>query len=180
MADEETKAEATEEEGSEKSKGGGKLKLIIVVAAMMLAEGAGVFFLVSSMGGPNSVAAIELEGLEGTGEEAPVEIELVKDRFQNMQTGRVWEWRVEIFLRVRQKNVDEIVATQERDAATIKEGVSKIFRRANDRHLREPGLETITRQLTTYLNEVFGLDADGFPRIDRVIVPECKGFPADS
>ncbi len=179
MADEETQAQAAGE-GAEESKGGGKLKMIIIVAVMMIAEGAGVFFLVSSMGGPKTVAATELEGLEGTGEEAPVEIELVKDRFQNMQTGRVWEWRVEIFLKVRQKNVDEILAIQERDAAAIKEGVARIFRRANDRHLREPELETITRQLTTYLNTVFGLDADGFPRIDRVIIPECKGFPADA
>ncbi len=179
MADEETKVEGTEEEGGEPKKSG-PLKTIIIVAAMMIIEGAGVFFLVSSMGGPSMVEATQLEGLEGTGEEAPVEIELVKERFQNMQTGRVWEWRVEIFLRVRQKNVDEIVAIQERDPATIKEGVAMIFRRAHDRHLREPGLETITRQLTTYLNEIFGLDADGLPRIDRVIIPECKGFPADA
>ena len=179
MADEETKAEGTEE-GSDQPKKSGPLKMIIVVAVMMILEGAGVFFLVSSMGGPDMVEATELEGLEGTGEEAPVEIALVEERFQNMQTGRVWEWRVEIFLRVRQKNVDEIVAIQERDAATIKEGVAMIFRRANDRHLREPGLETITRQLTTYLNEIFGLDPDGLPRIDRVIIPECKGFPADT
>ncbi len=179
MADEDTQTEAAGD-GAEESKGGGKLKMMLIVAVMMIAEGAGVFFLVSSMNGPKTVAATELEGLEGTGEEAPVEIELVKDRFQNMQTGRVWEWRVEIFLRVRQKNVDEITAIQERDAATIKEGVARIFRRAQDRHLREPGLETITRQLTTYLNTVFGLDADGFPRIDRVIIPECKGFPADA
>ena len=178
MADEETKAEGTEE-GEQPSKGGG-LKMIIIVAVMMIVEGAGVFFLVSSMGGPKSVEATELIGLEGTGEEAPVEIELISDRFQNMQTGRVWEWRVSVFLRVRQKNVDEITAIQERDKATIKEGVALIFRRAHDRHLREPGLETITRQLTVYLNEVFGLDADGLPRIDRVIIPECKGFPADN
>lgn len=179
MADEETKAEATEE-SSAGSKGGGGLKMILIIAGLMLAEGAGVYFLVSSMGGPSSVEATELQGLEGTGEEAPVEIELVQDRFQNMQTGRVWEWRVQIFLKVRQKNVDEIAAVQVRDAASIKEGVALIFRRANDRHLREPGLETITRQLTTYLNEAFGLDADGLPRIERVIIPECKGFPADA
>ncbi len=178
MADEETKAEGTEE--SEEAKKGGGMKMILIVAVMMIVEGAAVFFLVSSMGGPQAVEATELVGLEGTGEEAPVELELVKDRFQNMQSGRVWEWRVQIYLRVRQKNVDEITATMERDAATIKEGVAFIFRRANDRHLREPGLETITRQLTTYLNETFGLDADGLPRIDRVIIPECKGFPADA
>lgn len=180
MADEETKAETTEESSEGSPKKGGPLKTIIIVAAMMIAEGAGVFFLVSSMGGPNAVEASELEGLEGTGEEAPVELELVKERFQNMQTGRVWEWRVEIFLRVRVKNVQQIVALQERDVATIKEGVALIFRRANHRHLLEPGLETITRQLTTYLNEIFGLDADGLPLIDRVIIPECKGFPADA
>ena len=180
MADEETKAEATEEGSDESKAGGGKLEVIIIVAVMMIAEGAGVFLLVSSMGGPKMADATELEGLEGTGEEAPVELSLVEERFQNMQTGRVWEWRVQIFLRVRQKNVDEIAAIMERDPATIKEGVSLIFRRAQDRHLREPGLETITRQLTTYLNEIFGLDADGLPRIDRVIIPECKGFPADA
>ncbi len=178
MADEDTTTESTEE-GSEESKGGG-LKMILIVAVMMILEGAGVFLLVSSMSGPSAADATQLEGLEGTGEEAPVEIELVADRFQNMQTGRVWEWRVEIFLRVRQKNVAEIVALQERDAATIKEGVALIFRRANHRHLLEPGLDTITNQLTTYLNEIFGLDADGLPLIDRVIIPECKGFPADA
>lgn len=177
MADEETNDETTQE-GAPKKSGG--LKTIIIVAAIMLLEGGVVFFVVSSMGGPKGVAATELEGLEGTGEEAPVEVKLVEDRFQNMQTGRVWEWRVQIYLRVRQKNVGEITKIQERDEASIREGVAMIFRRAHDRHLREPGLETITRQLTAYLNEVFGLDADGLPRIDRVIIPECKGFPADA
>ena len=179
MADEETNVEIVEE-GEPKPKKSGGLKMILIIAVMMIIEGAGVFFLVSSMSGPKDVAADEIEGLEGTGDEAPVELKLVEDRFQNMQTGRVWEWRVQIYLRVRQKNVDEIKAIEERDAASIKEGVALIFRRANDRYLREPGLETITRQLTTYLNEVFGLDADGLPRIDRVIIPECKGFPADN
>ena len=55
-----------------------------------------------------------------------------------------------------------------------------IFRRAHDRHLREPDLATITRQVTSYLNDQFGVDPDGIPLIDRVIIPECKGFPADS
>lgn len=176
MADEENTAESTEESGAKK----GGFKTILIVAVLMLLEGAGVFVLVSMMGGPKAVEATELEGLEGTGEEAPVEIELLSDRFQNLQTGRVWEWRVSIYLRARQKNVAEIDRIRERDEATITEGVGLIFRRAHDRHLREPGLETITRQLTDYLNKIFGLDADGLPRIDRVIIPECKGFPADA
>ncbi len=178
MADEESKAQSTEESAGESKKGG--LKTIIVVAVIMIVEAAGVGFLVKMMSGPKGVEASELAMLEGTGEDAPVEIELVEERFQNMSTGNVWEWRVQIVLRVRQKNQAHIETIKERDAALLKEGVALIFRRAQDRHLREPGLETITRQLTTYLNEIFGVDADGMPRIDRVLVPECKGFRSDT
>lgn len=165
-------------EGAEQSSKGNK-KLPIIVAGIMLVEGIAVFGLVKMLGGP-APAQANLVGEEQAGAEAPVEILLTSDTFQNMQTGRVWEWRVEIHLRVRQKNVEEVKRIQERDQATIKEGIALIFRRAHDRHLREPGLETIQRQLTTYLNEVFGTDPDGIPRIERVIIPECKGFPADS
>jgi len=161
------------------SKGGG-LKLVLIVAAIMLVEGVGVFLLVTSLGGPDSVEASELKKLEDMGEDAPKEIALIEDQFQNMSTGHVWEWRVQIFLRVKQKNVAYIQRIMKRDSALIREGVALIFRQAQDRHLREPGLETITRQLTTYLNEVFGTDAEGIPRIDRVIIPECKGFRADA
>lgn len=165
-------------EGAEQSSKGNK-KLPIIVAGIMLVEGIAVFGLVKMLGGPSSAQA-NLVGEDTAGDQAPVEILLTNDTFQNMQTGRVWEWRVEIHLRVRQKNVAEVKRIQERDQATIKEGIALIFRRAHDRHLREPGLETIQRQLTTYLNEVFGTDPDGIPRIERVIIPECKGFPADA
>ena len=178
MADDDTKAQKTDDASSE-SKGGG-LKMIIIIAVIMVVEGAGVYFLVNMMGGPNGVEASEMAMLEGTGEDAPVELELVEDRFQNMSTGHVWEWRVQIVLRARQKNAAHIETIKTRDAALLKEGVALIFRRAQDRHLREPGLETITRQLTTYVNEVFGVDADGMPRVDRVIIPECKGFRSDT
>ncbi|MHA7812422.1 MAG: hypothetical protein ACX94C_03365 [Phycisphaerales bacterium] len=176
MADEENKPEGQEEA----PKKGGGMKTVLIVAALMLLEAGGLFVLINAMGGPSAVDASELQGLEGTGAEAPVEVELVSDQFQNMQTGRVWEWRAQIYLRVRQKNVDEISRIMERDAAMLKEGISMIFGRAQDRHLREPGRETLTRQLTTYLNEIFGYDADELPLIDRVLIPELKGFPADS
>jgi len=176
MADEEKNVESTESGG----KKGGGLKTIVIVAVMMLGEAGALFFLMNMMNGPSAADASQLQGLEDSGEAAPVEIELMKGQFQNMSTGRVWEWRAEIFLRVRQKNVAEIESIMERDKALIQEGISKIFGRAQDRHLREPGRETMTRQITTYLNEIFGVDADEFPLIDRVLIPELKGFPADA
>lgn len=177
MADEENNVE-TSEEGAEPKKSGKMLP--IIVGALMLVEGVVVFGAVKMLGGgPSSADAAQVEGEEQASQEAPVEIELVKDAFQNMQTGRVWEWKVQIFIRVREKNVEEVTKIQERDSATIKEGIAMIFRRAHDRHLREPGLETITRQITAYLNEVFGVDPEGIARFERVIIPELKGFPAD-
>ncbi len=178
MADEANTTEDTQDSAGGEKKGG--LKMMIIIAVIMVVEGAAVFFVVNMMAGPKGAQATDLAMLEGAGEDAPVEIELVKDRFQNMSTGHVWEWRVEIVLRVRQKNSAHIETIKERDAALIKEGVALIFRRAQDRHLREPGLETITRQLTTYVNEVFGMDPDGMPRVDRVLIPECKGFRSDA
>jgi flagellar basal body-associated protein FliL len=172
--------EKNAESAAESAKKGGKKKLPIIVAGLMLLEGAAVFGLVKFLGGGPGEADAGLVGEELAGEQAPVEILLVSDAFQNMQTGRVWEWRVEIYLRVRQKNAEEVKRVQERDSATIKEGIALIFRRAHDRHLREPGLETIQRQVQTYVNETFGTDPDGIPRVDRVIISECKGFPADS
>lgn len=175
MADEEKQVEGTEAP----AKKSGKM-LPIIVGGLMLVEGVAVFGVVKVLGGgAKSADASQVEAEAQAALEAPTEIELVKGSFQNMQTGRVWEWKVEIFVRVRAKNLDEVKRIQERDAATIKEGVALIFRRAHDRHLREPGLETITRQVTAYINEIFGADPDGIPRIDRVIIPECKGFPAD-
>lgn len=174
MADEETQGEGAEQS----KKKGGKL-LPIIVGVLMLVEGVAVFGVVKILGGGPKGAEAQIQGEEQAGAEAPVELSLLQDSFQNMQTGRVWEWKVEIYLRVRQKNLEEVKKIQERDAASIKEGVALIFRRAQDRHLREPGLETITRQVTAYVNEIFGTDADGIPRVDRVIIPECKGFPAD-
>ena len=85
MADEEVSVESVE-----KSPKGGK-KLPIIIAALMLVEGAAVFALVKFLGSGPSKAEAQLVGGEAAGEEAPLEVLLVSEKFQNMQTGRVWE-----------------------------------------------------------------------------------------
>lgn len=173
MADEAPKTE-------DAPKKGGPKKSIIIVAALMLIEGAVVFAVVSVFaGGPSGAAASEITGEGEQDMEMPVELPLLEARFQNMSTGRVWGWKTTIFIKVRQKNVEKVKAMQERHAAEIQQGVSLIFRRAEDRHLREPDYATITRQLNTYMHELFGEDADGVPLVDRVIVAELRGAPED-
>ncbi|CAG0999657.1 hypothetical protein PHYC_02791 [Phycisphaerales bacterium] len=150
-----------------------------IVAAIMVAEGAGVF-LIAKMTSPAPAAAeTHLETKDQTDQEALVEIDLVSDKFQNMQTGRVWVWDVDIVLKTRAKNEAYVQKVLDSQAAEIKEGVSMIFRRAQHNQLKEPGLETVNRQLTSYLTEIFGRDADGKDRLERVVIPKCRGFPAD-
>lgn len=176
MADEQAQ---TPESTTEAPKKGGKLPLLIV-AALMIGEAALVYFVVAVLGsGPSPASASELQGLEENDREAFTEVLLVSDRFQNMQSGRVWGWDTDVYLKVRRKNVEAVEQTMGRKEAQIREGLALIFRRAQDRHLREPGLETLTRQLNTYAGELFGTDAEGMAIVERVVLAKLKGVPED-
>lgn len=177
MADEQTEQQGATEGGGKKKS---RMLAAIIVAALMIVEGVAIFAVVKlTSGSPASADAAALEGQAQADAESMQEILLIEDKFQNMQSGRVWLWETQIYLKVRTKNVAQVQGVLERRKAEVQEGVALIFRKAQDRHLREPGLETINRQLKAYCDEVFGTDPDGFPRVERVIVPTCKGFPAD-
>ncbi len=174
MADE----QASQAEGVEKKKS--PILMIAIVASMMLVEGVGVFLFVSMTGTPAGANAAGLNGLDEQSGELVEEIELIKSRFQNLSTGRVWDWQVESFLKVRNKNREHVEKTLERRKAEIQEGLSLIFRRAQHAQLREPGLSSVSRQVDAYILEVFGTDpSDGTPYVERVLIPKCDGYPSD-
>lgn len=164
------------EEHAAKKKG---LPLPLVVGALMAVEGIAVFAAVKMMSAPAKSEASEIDGAHEAAESALVELRLVEDRFQNMQTGRVWLWDVEIFLKVKAKHEDHVAFVLQARSAEIKEGVSMLFRRASHAQLKEPGLETMNRQLTAYMAEVMGTDPNGDPYIERVLIPRCKGMQID-
>lgn len=179
MADAKEPTPAPEGSATTPAKKGLPKKAVLVVAAIMAAEGAGVFLIAKMTSPAPASAEVAVEVKDQTDEEKSIEIELVSEKFQNMQTGRVWVWDAEIVLKVRVKNQPLVEETLESRKAEIKEGVGMIFRRAQHAQLKEPGLETVNRQLTAYLNELFGKDAQGHPRIERVVIPKCRGFAAD-
>jgi flagellar basal body-associated protein FliL len=160
--------------------GGGKVpvKVAAIVAGVMLLEGVAVFAGVKLMMGPQTAAA-GLEGLEQAAQEQTHEVPLVHEQYQNIRGGRPWRWEVEVLLQVQQRNLDRVNVVIEQRDAEIREGIGQIFRAAQSRHLEEPELATLRRQLTAYLNEVFGVDGEGNPRISRVLIPTCKGAPGD-
>lgn len=156
------------------------LKVVAVVAGLMLAEAAGVYLFVGMTGPRAQTASAEIEGAEHVNANESVELELVEDKFQNLQTGNVWVWDIAIALKVKQKHqaaVEELLAKR---SAEIREGIGQIIRRAQHSHLREPELTTINRQITAYMNQVIEPDpASGDSRIERVLIPKCKGVQID-
>jgi hypothetical protein len=156
------------------------LKVMGVVAGLMLAEAAGVYVFVSLTGPRAQSASAEVHGADDASSREAVEIELVNDKFQNLQSGHVWMWDIQIVLKVKKKYEAFVEGELTKRSAEITEGVGQIIRRAQHNHLREPDLTTINRQITAYLAKAIEADpADGSSRIERVLIPKCKGMQID-
>lgn len=155
------------------------MRMIAIVGSLMVAEAVGVFMLIG-LSGRAQTASAEIHGADQSEDLHFVEITLMEDKFQNLQSGRVWIWDMQIVLKVRKRNQAHIEAELEKRSAEIREGVAQIIRRAQHSHLREPDLITVNRQLSAYLDKAFGSDPDGRSRVDRVLIPRCKGFQIEN
>lgn len=173
MADEEKKDGGSEEK---KAKGGFSAKMLAVILAIMAVEGVGIFLLVTMMSSTPKDAAAEIVSDEAD-PEALVEVLLTEEQYQNMTSNQVWIWEAEIYLKVRRKNLEFVERQLEQRSAEIQEGITQIFRRAKLTELREPDFRTGSRQLTALVNDVFGNDADGLPRVERLVIAKLRGFP---
>jgi flagellar basal body-associated protein FliL len=177
---EEKKSEADAASADAAPKKKSPIKLVAIVGAIMVIEAVGVFLVVGATGKkPADAHAAEIKGAEHADEEQTVEIPLVEDKFQSMQGAQIWIWDVNVVLKAKKKNEEFITKALEARAAEIHEAVSMIFRRAQLLQLREPGLETINRQISAYMNKLLGKDPEGKDRFERVVIPKCKGFAAN-
>ena len=161
------------------ARGGLPIKTIAIVAVLMIAEAAGVFFVVgSTMRKPAESKAGELHGEDEAKLDALVELPLVEDKFQNMTGGQAWIWDAAVFVKVKKRDEEKVTEVLQARAAEIKEGIAYIFRRAQHSQLKEPGLETMNREISAFINEIVEKPPEGASRIDRVLIPKCRGFPA--
>lgn len=174
MADEAPKD--TENAEAPNGKKGPSIKLLAVIAAIMAVEGVGVFLFITMMSGGPKDAAAEIVS-EDEDPEALVEVLLTEEQYQNMTSNQVWIWEAQIYVKVRRKNQDYVQKQLEQRSAEIQEGITQIFRRAKLTELREPDFRTGSRQLTALINDVFGNDADGLPRVERLVIAKLRGFP---
>lgn len=180
MADAEHKAEKKPAEEAPAAKKP-PIKLIGIVGAIMAIEAVGVFLAVGALGHkPESAEAKHLEGAgdHASGEEI-IELPLLDDKFQNLSSGTTWMWDCALAIQVKKKNEDYAKDRLKSREAEIKEGISMIFRKATLNQLKEPGLETINRQVTAFLTTIIEPDKEKVSRVERVLIPKARGFAMD-
>lgn len=177
-------AEAKGDAPAEGAEGGAKKKGLpiktigIVVAVMALEAGALVMFL--GMGAPKEVKAEEVHELHHDDSNEVEEVAILEEEtFQNMQTGQVWVWGMSVYAQVKKKNSEYVQGVLEQRAAEIREGISQIVGRSQHTQLKEPDRQTLNRQISALLEKIVKPDEDGKPRIEKLLIPKCTGYPAD-
>jgi len=205
MSDKEAKEGAVESG----AKGGGlPVKTVAIVVVMLVVEAVAVLGAVMVLGKPSEVQAVELHDGEADEGDRLVELRVVSEKFTNNSSGRVWIWDTEVVLVTRMKYAGAEQAGEGQDGgdghggggegshdahagvqtlrselfarrAQVRTGIGAIMSSAQHSYFTEPGRETLSRQMLEYLRTIFGPDAEGHERIDKVLIPKCLGFPAD-
>jgi flagellar basal body-associated protein FliL len=174
----ETPKEAEPQPEAPVRQGGLSPKLMIVILGIMVAEaGAVVGFL--SLTGPSHSSAAEHADLVVDAGEQTKEIMVVDERFQNLQSGRAWQWEIELWLKVKTKTAEAVQARLEAHKAEIQQAINNIISRSQHAHLKEPGHETLLRQLTQVMEDFMTPEGEEEPLFETVILPKVRGHPTD-
>lgn len=197
MAKEQAAAKPSEQPAPETKKKGLPVKTIGIVVGLLVVEAAGMYFVLGATGAPKETAAAEVDGASGHGAAKSgghggghgdsgsrsipgiMEIAVLKERLPNTSTGRPWIWDTEIIVQTKGANGEHVKAILESRSAEIRTGIGRIWRTAQHAHFNEPGLETLTRQVTAFLDDLLGPDPEGRSYLTRVLLARCVGYPTD-
>jgi len=170
-------------------------KLPVILGGAMIIEAillVGVMKMLS--GGPAAAEGAELatEGAHGSsggggghGEEGEgyvdpngmAEIVAIEMRAPNKLSGRTFLYDVSIYVSVKNSNLETVKSALEARKALISDRVRTIIAQSDPSKLdggKEPGLETLRRQVKYQLDEMVGPGL-----IDEVLVPRCIPYRAD-
>lgn len=163
-------------------------KLPVLLGGAMVIEAillVGVMKMLS--GGPSTAEGAELALAEpaagehgADGEIDPngqAEIVAVEMRAPNKLSGRTFLYDVSIYVSVKNANLETVKTALETRKALISDRVRTIIAQSDPSKLdggKEPGLETLRRQVKYQLDEILGTGM-----IDEVLVPRCIPYRAD-
>jgi flagellar basal body-associated protein FliL len=150
--------EDTAEPGQSKRR---KIVPIVIVAALLALEGGGIYIgmkLFRANPAPVEAAAAEMSDSDRLRTDT-VEVPLASTDTSNNLSGRLYIYHIEVSALVAAAKRDEFTKLVEDKKATIQDRINKVIRGAAPKHLNEPGLETIRRQIQFELNKIFGDDS---------------------
>ncbi len=169
---------AAENEASS-SKGSSPIKAIIIVAAILFLEGGTIVGTMMFSGGPESVEAIDVQTELEDELNKLVEVLVVAGKFDNQRSGRTYLYDTEVFVTVRNKNVEQFKEELETVKTQLSVDIQTVFRRAEPAHFQEPTRATLTRQIKAKLDGRFGVDGNDESIIQSVLIGKCLPYRTD-
>jgi flagellar basal body-associated protein FliL len=148
--------EATEADGGKKK---GKMKPLMIVAALMLGEGVAIFGLMSFLSpAPEPTMADEDASLmeDPFQFDADVEVELCEVQAFNRKEGRMFVYDVTLVVMVSSEDADTIRRFSEARAASIRDRIQHVIRRADPVQLNDPSLKVLKQQFMFEMNNLLG------------------------
>ena len=146
-----------------------KLITGLILLAIMVAEGGLIFAAMRMFGAsPATTAAGEVDGDaaeasslddEGTPVGELAEVLLADTDAFNNRSGRLYMYHIQVTGLVKVANRDRLEQLAAERGATIRDRINTVIRGADPKHLNEPGLETLRRQIQFELNKIIGDDS---------------------
>lgn len=156
------------------------VKTIGIVTGIMIAEAALVVAVFSAISPKQSHAKADHAEVESSDAETIKEIQVVDEKFQNNKSGRAFIWDIIVTVQVKKKHSEQVEALVKARAGEIKQEIGRLVANADDSQLKEPNRETLLRQANALLNKIIGTDEkSNDPLVQKVIIPRCRGFPAE-
>lgn len=153
----------------------GRFGTIGLVGGIMLLEGVGIFAAMKFLGSdPDPTVGME-QGLTPTTKpwEESQELLVAKVRVLNSNGPKAMLYNVKVVVRVHHQNQSKVQEFCDSRKSTVEDAISRVIRSAEERHLGEPGLETLKRQIRHELGVLLGDDS----LVEQVLIPECMPMP---
>jgi hypothetical protein len=180
MSGNKEEAKGAAEATAEPAKKGLPIKMIGIVGVVMIVEAVVVVLIFSMIGPKASQAKLEDVQVVSSEGEGIKEIKVVEDKFQNMKEGRVWIWDLSVAVQVKKKHAEKFEGVIKSREGEIKQEIGRMVANADHNQLASPDRETLSRQVTAFLIKLGGMDEKtNEPVVERVLIPRCRGFPAE-
>lgn len=152
----------------------GKVLTFALFGGVMVVEGLAIFMCMKFFGASPD-PTVGMEGLAPTTKpwEEVLELPVAQVRVPNNSGARTTLYSVKVVVQVHHNDKMKVQEFLENRKSTIEDVIGRVIRSSEERHLAEPGLETLKRQVRYEMSGLLGDEKT----IVQVLIPECMPLP---